>query len=376
MTEPDRLMYPSGMTAAEIEVACGFDRAFRGRQAYRWISESAADFSRMTDLPASERERLAARFGSLRSSSLGRELPADDGSLKLQLRLRDGAAVECVLLEDIEGRKTACLSCQVGCPMGCTFCRTGQLGYLRNLGADEIMEQFHYLRERRGRISNVVFMGMGEPMLNLGEVRKAIALLSDPEGIGMSLRKITISTCGIVPGILDLAENGPRVRLAVSLTVADDELRSEMMPVNRKWNLAALKESLLQYQRITRERITLEAVLTGNRNASDADARTLARWVRPLRAQVNLIPWNRIPELDFTEPDESRVRAYTAILEREGITTNRRMHRGRGVMGACGQLGDTLKTCAPATSAPATSALATSAPATGAPKTGTQEAAP
>ncbi|MCX8012781.1 MAG: radical SAM protein, partial [Rectinema sp.] len=215
----------------------------------------------MTNLPSSLRQRLSERFGGrVRSSTVTKELVDPDGSLKLQIRLRDGAAVECVLLEDIEGRKTACLSSQVGCPMGCAFCRTGSLGFLRNLGPDEILEQYHFLKEHRGFISNIVFMGMGEPLLNLETVRKAIALLSDPDGIGMSLRKITISTSGVVPGILSLAENGPHVRLAISLTTADPELRTRLMPVNRTWPLNTLKDALLRYQQATGDRITIEAV--------------------------------------------------------------------------------------------------------------------
>ena len=191
---------------------------------------------RRDDRPASCRARAARaavsahRLVGARSGARG-----PDGSLKLQIRLADGAAVECVLLEDIEGRKTACLSSQVGCPIGCAFCKTGSLGYLRDLSAGEIMEQFHFLSARRGHgarqsVSNVVFMGMGEPCANLGEVRKAIAILSG--AVGISLRKITISTSGHVPGILELAEKGPAVRLAVSLTIADEELRSRLMPVN------------------------------------------------------------------------------------------------------------------------------------------------
>jgi len=335
-------IFPSGLFPAEIAQDAGFSDAFRARQMYSWIVKGVPDFASMTNLPAAERERLTVFYGSLRSSSVSSELEDSDGSLKLQIRLRDGSAVECVLLEDIEGRKTACLSSQVGCPMGCTFCRTGQLGFLRNLGPDEILEQYYFLKERRGFISNVVFMGMGEPLLNLPAVRKAIALLSDHEGIGMSLRKITISTSGIVPGILDLAKNGPKVRLAISLTTADNELRSEMMPVNKSWDLAALKEALLAYQKMTRERITLEVALTGNRNASPADARKLVQWVKPLHAQVNLIPWNSIPDLPFTEPDSNQLRTFSDIIEKAGLITVQRMHRGRGVMGACGQLGDTL----------------------------------
>lgn len=326
----------------EIKVLLGYEETYRAGQIYAWVARGIRDFSQMTNIPVVERDRLSSLFGALRSSSVSSEFADEDGSLKLQIRLRDGAAVECVLLEDIEGRKTACLSSQVGCPMGCKFCKTGQLGFLRNLGPDEILEQYHFLKERRGFISNVVFMGMGEPLLNLASVRKAVLLLSDPEGIGMSLRKITISTSGIVPGILDLAERGPRVRLAVSLTAAEDETRSDLMPVNRSWNLDALKAALLEYQKMTNDRITLEVVLTGNRNASPENAQALVRWVRPLKAQVNLIPWNRIPDLPFVEPTPAQVRAFVGVLEKAGLTAVQRMHRGRGVMGACGQLGDTL----------------------------------
>ncbi|HWP68177.1 MAG TPA: 23S rRNA (adenine(2503)-C(2))-methyltransferase RlmN [Rectinemataceae bacterium] len=336
-------IYLSGLYAGEIRDLLGYEQGFRASQIYGWIVRGVGDFSGMTNLPASERERLSTLFGGLRSSAVSSELKDDDGSLKLQIRLRDGAAVECVLLEDIEGRKTACLSSQVGCPMGCKFCKTGQLGFLRNLGPDEILEQFYFLKERRGFISNVVFMGMGEPLLNLDSVRKAISLLSDKEGIGMSLRKITISTSGIVPGILDLAANGPCVRLAVSLTTADEEMRSDMMPVNRTWNLAALKNALLDYQEKTGERITLEVVLAGNRNADAESARALVRWIRPMKAQVNLIPWNVVAGLPFEEPTSGQVRAFADVLVMAGLTAVQRMHRGRGVMGACGQLGDTLK---------------------------------
>jgi len=297
----------------------------------------------MSDLSLAERQRLTGLVPLIRSSVPSAEHADLDGSLKLQIRLRDGAAVECVLLEDIEGRKTACLSTQVGCPMGCAFCKTGSLGYLRDLGPDEIMEQFHFLAERKGVISNVVFMGMGEPLLNLDAVRKAIAILADPEGPGLSLRKITISTSGVVPGILELAEKGPRVRLAVSLTCVDEALRSELMPVNNKWGLSELKSALVGYQEATKDRITFEAALMGGKNDGERDARALVRWIRPLRAQVNLIPWNPVPGLPFVEPSRERVDAFLEILESAGFSAVRRMRRGRGVMGACGQLGDTLR---------------------------------
>jgi 23S rRNA (adenine2503-C2)-methyltransferase len=335
------------MSPAELARACSLDPPYRSRQVYRWLARGVASWNEMTDLPASERERLAAAIPSIYASRISARLDDPDGSLKLQIRLHDGAAVECVILEDIEGRRTACLSCQVGCPMGCTFCRTGEIGWLRNLSAGEIVEQFHLLgRSGGGRdggpVSNVVFMGMGEPMLNLDAVRGAIAILSDPDGIGISLRKITISTSGVVPGIIDLAENGPRVRLAVSLTTADDALRDELMPVNKRWNLSALREALVRYQAATGERITLEAALMGGRNSGARDAESLVRWAAPLQVQVNIIPWNKVPTLPFSEPSRAELEAYSSVLERAGLAASRRMRRGRGVMGACGQLGNTL----------------------------------
>jgi 23S rRNA (adenine2503-C2)-methyltransferase len=330
-----------GMSPAELAVACSLEPAFRTRQVAKWLARGTASFEQMTDLARSERERLSALFPRIASSEPKAEFQDPDGSLKLQIRLGDGSAVECVLLRDIEGRKTACLSSQVGCPMGCTFCKTGSLGYLRDLSAGEILEQYHFLRARVGRVPNVVFMGMGEPCDNLGAVRKAIGILAD--AVGLSLRKITISTSGLVPGILDLADHGPAVRLAVSLTCANEELRSRLMPINRRWGLAALKEALLRYQAATGERVTLECAIMGGVNSSEESARELVAWIGSLEAQVNLIPWNRVPGLPFVEPTREELDAYLEVLRAARLVAVRRMRRGRGIMGACGQLGDTLQ---------------------------------
>lgn len=296
----------------------------------------------MTNIPAAERDYLAGRFPVLMETSVDESFLDADGTVKLRLRLTDGAAVEAVLLTDIEGRRTACLSTQVGCPMGCAFCRTGGLGFLRNLEAFEITEQYLHLARLYGRPSNLVFMGMGEPLLNLREVRKAVAVLSHPDGIGLSLRKITISTCGLPDGIRNLADEGPRVRLAVSLVTAVEELRNELMPVNRAHGLVELKAALEYHQSRTGDRITLEVVLIRERNDSPRDIRALLEWARPLKVQVNLIPWNPVPDLPFREPSRRAVEEAAAILESAGIPATRRMRRGRGILGACGQLGDTL----------------------------------
>lgn len=334
--------YPTGLMPREIHTAFGMDRPFRGTQAFKWIHKGAKTFGDMTNFPVLERERLSGLAPSLYSSSVNEVLDDRDGSVKLKIRLKDGAAVEAVLLVDPEGRMTACLSTQVGCPMACAFCKTGTLGFLRNLAAHEIVEQYLHLVRLRGRIGNLVFMGMGEPLLNLDAVRTAIAILTHPDGFDLSSRKITISTCGIIPGILDLAENGPHVRLAVSLTTADNDLRSALMPVNKTWNLAELKSALLCYQEKSGDRITLEMAIMRGENSGSESARALAAWTTGLKVQVNVIPWNPVEGLPYHEPSRAEVDAFESELERLGVNAVRRAKRGRGVGGACGQLGDTL----------------------------------
>ena len=330
----------AGLLPEEIPVVYGLAPSYRGKQVFSWLSRGAKSFLDMSDLASGDRNRLAGE--DLFSSAVAETLEAADGSVKLKIRLCDQSAIEAVLLSDAEGRLTACLSTQVGCGMACAFCKTGTLGLLRNLGPDEIVEQYHFLSALRGRPSNVVFMGMGEPLLNLEAVRKSIAILSHPAGFGISRRKITISTCGIVPGIIDLADNGPHVRLAISLTAADDELRTRLMPVNKSWNLHALRESLKHYQDATHDRITLEAAIMSGENSSVTSAMSMADWIGDLDVQVNVIPWNPVPGLAYSEPTSAEVEAFTRTLERRGLNTVRRARRGRGVSGACGQLGDTL----------------------------------
>lgn len=333
----------AGLLPHEIAEDCGIDRPFRGIQVFKWLSGGALSFQDMTNLPGPERERLTLLHPSLLGTAVDGRFRDEDGTVKLRLRLPDGAAVETVLLTDIEGRKTACISTQVGCPMACAFCKTGTLGFLRNLEAFEIVEQYLHLTRMFGRPSNLVFMGMGEPLLNLPEVRRSVEILSHPEGMGLSLRKITISTCGLPEGIRDLADSGPHVRLAVSLTSAIDEVRSGLMPVNRSQGLSELRDALAYYQAKTGDRITLEAVLIGGVNDRRQDMEAIVEWSRPLKVQVNLIPWNPVPDLPYREPSRRAVEEAVTLLESAGIPVTRRMRRGRGVLGACGQLGETLR---------------------------------
>lgn len=337
-----RKLYPTGLLPDQIASQYGLDKPFRGKQVFGWIIKGARTFEEMTDLPRGERIRLQSLTPRLYSSEVIETHADKDGSVKVKIRLDDGAAIEAVMLADQEGRLTACLSTQVGCPMACSFCKTGTLGFLRNLRIDEVVEQYLHLMALRSKPSNVVFMGMGEPLLNLTALRPAIEILTHPEGIHLSTRKITISTCGLVPGIMSLADEGPHVRLAVSLTAATDELRDTLMPVNKRWNLEALKKALLYYQEKTGDRISLEAAIMGGINSGVDGARAMAKWIQPLSVQVNVIPWNPVEGLPYHQPSREEVESFETELERLGINAVRRAKRGRGVCGACGQLGDVL----------------------------------
>jgi 23S rRNA (adenine2503-C2)-methyltransferase len=303
---------------------------------------NAGSFDEMTDLPVSLREELKQRF-TLYGSVVKKRLADRDGSVKLLVGLADGAYAEAVLLKDGKGRFTACLSVQSGCPIGCVFCKTGSLRFLRNLEAYEITEQFlHLSREAPSPIENIVVMGMGEPLLNLDSLRKALGLITD--GKGLSLRRVTVSTSGIPRGILDMAENGPKTELAFSVTTAREELRRLLMPGVREFSLAEIQAALAVYQEKTGRRITLETVLLGGINTGTEDADALRDFARGLFAVVNVIPWNPVKGLCFEgkplrEPSPSELESFIRRLESGGLKVTRRYRRGRGVSGACGQLG-------------------------------------
>jgi 23S rRNA (adenine2503-C2)-methyltransferase len=220
----------TGLAPAELAKALEGLPRFRAGQIFKWIARGASSFKDMTDLSRELREDLGARH-ALYDSRVVRAPEDPDGTVKLQIRLADGAMIEAALLRDDRGRQTACLSTQAGCPVGCVFCKTGSLGFLRNLAAHEIVEQFLHLRRIKSAIANVVIMGMGEPLLNLAELRAALGIITHPEGLGLSKRRITLSTSGIIPGIRELTDAGPDLRLAVSLTTADQALREELMPI-------------------------------------------------------------------------------------------------------------------------------------------------
>ncbi|MDR1986591.1 MAG: 23S rRNA (adenine(2503)-C(2))-methyltransferase RlmN [Treponema sp.] len=316
---------------------------FRAEQVFQWIARGVSSFQAMTNLALPLREDLERRF-SLYSSVIAGRVADPDGTVKLYIRLHDGERIEAVLLSDGEGRKTACLSTQAGCPLACVFCKTGTRGLTRNLDSGEIFEQFLHLRSVEPEIANIVFMGMGEPLLNLPELRKALEALTDGRGLGLSKRRITLSTSGIIAGIRNLAAAGPAVGLALSLTTGDSNLRSRLMPVTLSNPLPYLKDVLYDYQQQQGRRITLEAVLLGGINTRQEDSDALAAFASGLEVMVNLIPWNPVEGMTFEgqalrEPSGREITGYIQRLEQRGLKVTRRLRKGLGIAGACGQLG-------------------------------------
>jgi 23S rRNA (adenine2503-C2)-methyltransferase len=343
---PDPKPVLSGLSLEDLETLLPDLPSFRIKQIFKWSARGVSSFDEMTDLGRDLRNELTGRF-LLRDSEVETKLEDPDETIKLRVALGDGAMIEAVLLADGEGRKPACLSTQAGCPAGCVFCKTGALGFLRNLAASEIIEQFYHLRALCPGIANIVIMGMGEPFLNPGALRKSLEILTDPEGMGLSRRRITVSTSGVIAGIRNMADRGPAVRLAVSLTTADEALRRRLMPIAAANPLPTLKETLRYYQQKRGLRVTLEAVLLGGVNTREEDSAALAAFARGLDVVVNLIPWNPVEGLAFEgkplrEPGPGELARFGRALEARGLTVTRRFRKGRAVAGACGQLGTLL----------------------------------
>nr|WP_187116195.1 23S rRNA (adenine(2503)-C(2))-methyltransferase RlmN [Treponema pectinovorum] len=331
----------TGLLPEEISSQLDIKPSFRGVQIFEWLSKGIDSFDEMTNLGQALRQQLSEK-AQLRCCKVSKILEDSDGTVKLQITLDDSLAVETVLLKDRENRKTACVSCQVGCAMNCAFCQTGKLGIARSLRPEEIVEQFFLLEKHSGPLDNIVFMGMGEPMMNLENVRKAIAILTEKRGRNLSERRITLSTSGVIKGIYDLADNGPLIRLAVSLTTADEKLRENLMPIAKTNPLAELRNAIDYYAKKTGRRVTLEAALLGNTNTSEQSAKNMINFARGIDVNVNLIPWNPVEGLPFKEPSNNECRRFVEWLEKAGLNVTLRTRRGREIGGACGQLGKTL----------------------------------
>jgi 23S rRNA (adenine2503-C2)-methyltransferase len=336
----------------EIAEELSAEPAFRSRQIFKWIhSRDLRSFDAMSNLPKSLRDRLERDY-HLEETVIDHIDRSPDGTVKLRLLLADGEMIEAVLLTDAGGRVTACLSTQVGCAMGCRFCRTASMGFRRNLDAREILEQLYHLEslpEVSGRIDSVVFMGMGEPLRNFDELSRAITILTHPEGRNMSQRRFTVSTSGVIDGIAELAARHPQVRLAVSLVSADSEIRAALMPVERTNSLPRLKAALRAYQQAGGRRITLEYVLLKGINHRPEDPDLIRDFAAGLSCNINLIPWNpaagmapiHLPDGKTAlpdEPDAKTIEEFSRALEKRGLTVVLRYRKGRGVNAACGQL--------------------------------------
>ena len=332
----------TNLIPSEIIEQLELSQKFRGDQIFKWVGNGVKDFEAMTNLSLDLRNQLKDK-AILRCTTLENILKDPDGTIKLQIKLSDGNIVETVLLTDKEDRKTACVSCQAGCGMKCAFCMTGTLGLSRNLLPAEIVEQFLYLEEIAGKLDNIVFMGMGEPMQNLSGIRKAVEILCHKNGRNLSSKRITLSTCGVVKGIYDLADNGPNIRLAVSLTTANEDLRKELMPVAtaKENSLSELRNAIKYYAEKSGKRVTLEAALLAKTNTDRESAQNMINFAKNLDVNVNLIPWNPVSILPFEEPSNNEVHNFVKQLEDAGINVTLRTRRGRKIGGACGQLGKT-----------------------------------
>lgn len=310
--------------------------AYRGSQLAEWLYQRGArTFEEMTNLPEALREALKKRY-EVGRSRLDTARHSLDGTAKLLLELRDSARVETVGLPYAD-RFSGCLSTQVGCPVGCVFCATGQGGFIRNLTAGEIIDQALAIQSEGSnrRLDHIIFMGMGEPLLNCEAVMKAVQLLNNEMGIAM--RHITLSTVGFVPGILKLAEENAQLGLAVSLHAPDDSLRRKIVP-GAKWPVAEIIAACREYTRQTGRRVTFEYCLLGGINDGLEQARQLAALLRGLNCHVNLIPYNAADAAGFSEPPPESVRAFREVLASAGIQVTQRLKRGRDIEAACGQL--------------------------------------
>lgn len=316
------------------------ERPFRAEQIRRWVfGKRVHDFTAMTDLSARLRVRLAENF-SLFSSTIVAHQKSLDATEKLLLEMRDGSLVECVLMRE-DDRRTICISTQVGCGMGCVFCASGMLGLKRNLSAGEILEQVLRLDRLLGpdeRITNVVVMGMGEPLANLPNLLKALHSIDEKGGLGLGARRITISTVGLPEKIRELAQLGKAYNLAVSLHAATDELRNQLVPVNEKIGIDAILAAADEYFEQTGRRLTYEYVVLADVNDGPEQARDLAKLLRGRNAHINLIPMNVIAELPFHDPIAERLRTFVSILEQAGIVATVRKRKGADIDAACGQL--------------------------------------
>ncbi len=318
------------------------EKPFRNRQLHEWLwQKGARSFEAMSNLSKTLRESLEQSF-SLPSISVDTVQRSNDGTMKLRFKTFDNHFVEGVLIP-ADDRMTACVSSQVGCSLTCAFCATGRMGRTRNLGFDEIFDQVVLLNEESEkmagrRLTNIVYMGMGEPLLNYSEVMRSIEKVTSPDGLGISPRRITISTAGISKMIRKLADDNVRVRLALSLHAADDRKRSQIMPINEQNNLETLMEALNYFYTKTFNRISFEYILFDKFNDQVEDARQLVMLCKQVPARVNLIEYNTVEGVSFLKTRDDRAQFFCDYLNNHGVMATIRRSRGKDIDAACGQL--------------------------------------
>lgn len=316
------------------------EKPFRADQILKWLYVRLADeFDQMTDLSKPFRAKLADHF-QIERLTVSEEVTADDGTRKFLFRLQDGQTIESVLIPE-RSHLTLCVSTQVGCAQGCRFCLTGQSGLTRNLSSSEIVGQVWEIRKQLPepeRLTNLVFMGMGEPLANYPALIQAIEVLTDSDwGMKFATRRVTVSTSGMVPHIVDLGHD-TRINLAVSLNAVDDESRSALMPINRKYPIDRLMAACREFPLQRDRKITFEYILFKDLNDSLSHAAHLAKLLRPLRCKINLIPFNPFPGCTFERPVQERIDAFQAYLIDRHFTSIVRYSKGLDILAACGQL--------------------------------------
>ncbi len=315
------------------------EKNFRAKQIFSWIyQKKAADFSAMSDLPEGLRQKLRSNF-FVSSLKLAKALRSSDGTEKLLLELSDKNIIEAVSIP-AKGRVSGCVSTQVGCKFCCCFCASAISGFKRNLSTAEILDEITYLKDNSAgqRLTHIVFMGTGEPFDNYANVLKAIRIINSSEGLNIGARRITISTCGVIPGIERLAKEDLQVELSISLHAAEDKIRNLIMPVNKIYPLKALLSACRRYYGQTNRQITLEYVLIKGLNSSLQNAQILSRILSGMDIKVNLIPANPIRELNIEPPELPDILAFKNLLMDSGVKVTLRKPRGQDIEAACGQL--------------------------------------
>lgn len=373
LSELEQIVVEMGQTSGELVEP----KKYLASYIFHFIqNEVATEILQITPLSKTFREQLVQQDYYISQIAILKKLMDKDGTAKYVFALGDGSRIETVLLLDdgrrtphstrsslrsplAQGdstpcgeqgnpgkpglpRRTICVSTQVGCPMGCTFCATARLGFCRNLTAAEIVDQVNTIQKDAGRISNVVYMGMGEPLLNYSAVLKSVRILNHPKGKNIGIRHITISTCGIIPAIKKLAGEDIHPRLAVSLNAPSDELRTKLIPINVKYPMVELFKAIRLYQKKTGQRVTFEYVLIKGLNDSDGCVRLLVKLLDGIMCNVNLIEHNPLPGCTFVGSGSKRIKQFARVLERAGIETTVRYRMGREIKAACGQLGAEL----------------------------------